>query len=262
LAPIDQAVLADAKTVMLTLLHATEMSGSKAWALETAFAYVLGRDPHTDKREAWKELQDIYQKNLTTIYPDQEDPAQSFRRVSGDAFEAFVEGYLNSNEQLKREGIRAVRLRGEDFDQLMQRLGIDDLEPKDIDMFLQGVMPDGRVELFGAVFPKASYAERIRADEYASRRLMEKGLFSVTITIDARDELGTEEHPSVKRRKINSGAFHACYSFHRGTAQGPKVRIVQCHIHGMSNPLVRDVVKTWRHFRDNKSVPTADAWPA
>ena len=87
-----------------------------------------------------------------------------------------------------------------------------DLRPRDIDFFLQGVDETGTVRVFGALFPKASYPERIRADEGASRALISKGLWSATVTLDAREELGTEEQPSVKRRTINSGAFNACYS--------------------------------------------------
>ena len=101
--------------------------------------------------------------------------------------------------------------------------------------------------MFGALFPKASYAERIRADEGASRLLMDKGLWSATITLDAREEMGTEERPSVKRQTINSGAFHGCYSFNENTQPGPKVHIVRCTERGMRrNPLIRDIMKAWR----------------
>ncbi len=156
----------------------------------------------------------------------------------------FVEEYLNSNDRLRKEGLRAVRLHGEDFKRLTAALNVD-LRPKDVDFFLQGVTESGSVRVFGALFPKASYAERIRADEGASRKLMENGLWSATVTLDAREELGTEDRPSVKRQTINRGAFHGCYSFNEHTSPGPNVHIVRCTERGMKNPLVRDIVKAW-----------------
>lgn len=232
------------RALLVLLLEAVNKEGVKAWAIQTALTYALGREPKANKKQVWKLIQSIYQNELRTSFPDQEDPAQSFRRASGDAWEAFVHDYINSNPTLQKEGIRAVRLQGDDFRKLMKSVGLS-LRPKDVDMFLQGVTEDGTVTLFGALFPKTSYAERIRADEGASRSLMGKGLWSATITLDARDELGTEEHPSVKRDTINRGAFHACYSFNEETNPGPKIHIVHCTEKGMTNPLVRDVVQEW-----------------
>lgn len=234
------------RDLLVLLLEAVNKEGVKAWAIQTALTYSLGRDPRANKKQVWKLIQSIYQHELRGSFPDQEDPAQSFRRASGDAWEAFVQDYINSNPTLQKEGIRAVRLQGEDFRKLMKSLGLS-LRPKDIDMFLQGIREDGAVLIFGALFPKSSYAERIRADEGASRTLMGKGLWSATVTLDARDELGSEDRPSVKRDTINRGAFHACYSFNEETRPGPRIHIVHCTDKGMSNPLVRDIVREWRH---------------
>lgn len=252
---LDETLSQKADYLMSMLLEATEMPGVKAWALQITFTYILARDPMINKREVWKVLQRTYQDKLRITFPGQEDPAQSFRRASGDAFEAYLEAYLNSNLLLQREGIRAVRLKGNDFAKLMSGLGILDLQPKDVDVFLQGVDEDGRITAFGAIFPKVSYAERIRADEYASRSLISKGLWSGTVTLDARNELGTETEPSVKRQKINSGAFHSCYSFNSDTAPGLRINVIDCRISTMSNPLIRDIVGAWRQFRDHHSIP-------
>ena len=185
--------------------------------------------------------------HLRDAFPDQAEPGRSYRRAAGDAWEMFVEEYINSNDLLRREGIRAVSLSGSDFENLMAALGVSDVRPRDVDLFLQGVDETGEVRIFGALFPKASYAERIRADEGASRILMGKGLWSATVTLDAREELGTETRPSVKRQTINGGAFDGCYSFNEHTEPGPKVHIVRCTERGMRNPFIRDIVAAWRN---------------
>jgi hypothetical protein len=209
-------------------------------------SFAINKYPGVNKRDIWKLIQEEYTGNLLGTFPDQVEPGQSYRRASGDAWEMFVEEYINSNQTLRKEGIRAVRLVGEDYSRLVTSLDATELRPRDVDFFLQGITPEGSVQVFGALFPKASYAERIRADEKASRLLMEKGLWSATVTLDAREELGTEDAPSVKRQTINSGAFHACYSFNEHTIPGPLVHIVRCTVRGMKNPLVRDIVHAWR----------------
>lgn len=235
----------EVRSLLLTLWKAERKPGVRAWAIHVALTYAINEDPSVNKRDIWKLIQDEYVSNLPKRFPEQAEPSQSYRRASGDAWEMFVEEYLNSNDRLRKEGIRAVRLQGEDFKRLVAALDVD-LRPKDVDFFLQGIDESGSVRVFGALFPKASYAERIRADEGASRKLMEKGLWSATVTLDAREELGTEDRPSVKRETINSGAFHGCYSFNEHTSPGPKVHIVRCTERGMRNPLVRDIVKAWR----------------
>ena len=237
-------VVAQVRRLLLTLWEAENKPGVKAWAIHVALTFAINKDPAVNKRDVWKLIQKEYVENLHQKFPDQVEPGQSYRRSSGDAWELFVEEYLNSNKVLSRKGVRAVRLAGEDFNRLTTALDVD-LRQKDVDLFLQGVTADGALKIFGALFPKASYAERIRADEGASRLLMGKGLWCATVTLDAREELGTEEHPSVKRRTINSGAFHGCYSFNEHTVPGPKVHIVKCTERGMRNPLVRDIVRDW-----------------
>ena len=235
----------EVRSLLLTLWKAERKPGVRAWAIHVALTYAINEDPSVNKRDIWKLIQDEYVANLQERFPDQAEPSQSYRRASGDAWEMFVEEYLNSNDRLRKEGLRAVRLQGEDFKRLTASLNVD-LRPRDVDFFLQGIDESGSVRVFGALFPKASYAERIRADEGASRKLMEKGLWSATVTLDAREELGTEDRPSIKRETINSGAFHGCYSFNEHTEPGPKVHIVRCTERGMKNPFVRDIVKAWR----------------
>lgn len=246
-------ISSEIRTLLLTLWQAERKPGVRAWAIHVALTYAINKDPSVNKRDIWKLIQDEYVDNLRQRFPDQQDPGQSYRRASGDAWEMFIEEYLNSNDHLRRAGIRAVRLRGEDFTKLTAALGAE-IRVRDVDFFLQGVDNNGLTRVFGALFPKASYAERIRADEPASRTLMGTGMWTASVTLDARDELGTEERPSVKRQTINNGAFDGCYSFNENTHAGPRIHIVRCTERGMRNPLIRDIIGAWRssaHLADS-----------
>lgn len=246
---MDDAFRTQIERLLLILLEATEMEGVKAWSMQIAFEYALAKAPHLNRKDVWKLIEQVYEENLKQLFPGQRDPAQSFRRASGDAFEAYVQAYLNSSSILQNEGIQAVRLRGKDFAGLMGRLGLP-LRVKDVDLFLQGIGDEGIPRIFGALFPKASYAERIRADEGASRALMNTGLWSATVTLDARGELGTEERPSVKRQTINNGAFNACFSFNSETSPGPRIYVVDPREHTLGrNPFIAGIVHAWRAFK-------------
>ena len=249
---MDANLAGQIKLLLVTLWEAERKPSVRAWAIYVALTFAINKFPEVNKREIWKLIQDEYTGNLLAAFPEQKEPGQSYRRTSGDAWEMFVEEYLNSNGVLREEGIRAVRLTGQDFNRLVAALGAQDLRPKDVDFFLQGVKQDGTLQIFGALFPKASYAERIRADEAASRRLMDTGLWCATITLDAREELGTEQKPSVKRLTINNGAFHGCYSFNEHTEPGPNIHIVQCTVRGKRNPLVRDIARAWQARIDSQ----------
>jgi len=235
---------ADLQILLSLLLRARNVQRAKAWSIATTLTWALGRRPDLNPTEAWNTIKEAYQANLKAASPEQEGPARSFRRASGQAFELFVLYYLNSNPVLTKRGIRAVELAGDDFDALMHQLDLQ-LRPKDINIFLQGIQASGVPKIFGALFPKASYAERIRADEGASRALIGKGLWSATVTLDARNELGTEANPSVKRETINRGGFLACYSFNRQTNPGGRVFTIDIRAKGLGNPLIRDLVKAW-----------------
>lgn len=237
------------KQLLLILLEATEMERVKQWALQVAFQYCLERFPDVNSTLLWTKIKEVYTKNLRLSFPEQEEPGQSYRRASGDAFETYLIEYLNNIPALEKTGIRALRLKGDAFVNFMNSLGltINDIREKDVDIFLQGVTSKGNVKIFGAIFPKASYAERIRADEGASRKLMAKNLLSITVTLDARNELGTEEAPSVKRNTINNGGFDSCFSFNKDTVEGGKIRVIDPRKKtASSNSLVKIILEAWQ----------------
>jgi hypothetical protein len=234
--------------LLLLLLEATGMESVKQWALQVTFQYALERFPGVNSKDLWISIKEIYTKNLHQSFPQQEEPGQSYRRASGDAFETYLIEYLNNIPALEKAGIRALRLKGDAFPNFIRSLDLspNEIREKDVDIFLQGITKEGVVKIFGAIFPKASYAERIRADEGASRKLMSKGLLSLTVTLDARSELGTEETPSVKRRTINGGAFNACYSFNKETVEGGRIKVVDPRKKSpSSNALIKHVLTAW-----------------
>ena len=152
---MNSDVATQVRTLLLTLWEAQNKPGVKAWAIHVALTFAINKDPTVNKRDVWKLIQQEYVANLRQKFPDQVEPGQSYRRSSGDAWELFVEEYLNSNEVLRRRGVRAVRLAGEDFTRLINALDVN-LRPKDVDLFLQGVTAQGTLQIFGALFPKAS----------------------------------------------------------------------------------------------------------
>ena len=200
----EEHIVEQVRGLLTTLWEAERKPGVRAWAIRVALTFAINKHPNVNKRDLWKLIQNEYVGNLQAAFPDQTEPGQSYRRAAGDAWEMFVEEYINSNVALRREGIRAVQLQGTDFTNLAKALDVE-VRARDVDLFLQGVDATGAVRIFGALFPKASYAERIRADEGASRALMERGLWSATVTLDAREELGTEDRPSVKPESTEGG---------------------------------------------------------
>lgn len=246
---MNQVEIEKLKQLLLLLLEATAMESVKQWALQVTFQYALERFPGTNSKDLWTSIKEIYTRNLHQSFPQQEEPGQSYRRASGDAFETYLIEYLNNIAALEKAGIRALRLKGDAFPNFIKSLDLspNEIREKDVDFFLQGVTKKGVVKIFGAIFPKASYAERIRADEGASRRLMSKGLLSLTVTLDARNELGTEEEPSVKRQTINNGAFEACYSFNMETVDGGRIRVVDPRKKTpSSNALIKHILEAWK----------------
>jgi len=236
------------KQLLLLLLEATEMESVKQWSLYITFQYCLERFPNINSKDLWVLIKQIYTQNLKLSFPDQEEPGQSYRRTSGDAFESYLLEYINNIPTIEKAGIRAIRLKGNSFENFINSLGIsvDEIREKDVDIFLQGIKPNGQITIFGALFPKASYAERIRADEGASRKLISKGLLSITVTLDARDELGSEEQPSVKRKTINGGGFDACFSLNTDTISGGRIFVIDPRKKSISNnQLVKMIINTW-----------------
>lgn len=236
------------KQLLLLLLEANEMESVKQWSIHVTFQYCLERFPNINSKDLWVMIKNIYTQNLKLSFPEQEEPGQSYRRTSGDAFESYLIEYINNIPAIEKAGLRAIRLKGNAFENFITSLGIstEEIREKDVDIFLQGVNPNGQVVIFAALFPKASYAERIRADEGASRKLMAKNLLSITVTLDARDELGSEENPSVKRKTINGGGFDACFSFNSETIEGGRIKVIDPRKKSLSsNSLVKLIINNW-----------------
>ena len=187
------------RLLLMTLWEAERKPGVRAWAIHVALTFAINKDPDVNKRDVWKLIQDEYVNNLF-MFPDQREPGQSYRRAAGDAWEMFVEEYLNTNYVLRRSGVKVVRLRGDDFHRFISALGLPDIRVKDVDLFLQGIDESGVARVFGACSPKP---------------VMPILLYFIL--------MGTEENPSVKRQTINRGIQRVLFIF-----AGPLVHIVRC----------------------------------
>ena len=107
---VEAEISNQVRTLLLTLWEAQRKPSVRAWAIHVALTFAINKYPGVNKRDIWKLIQDEYTAHLQDAFPDQREPGQSYRRASGDAWEMFVEEYLNSNDELRKTGIRAVRL--------------------------------------------------------------------------------------------------------------------------------------------------------
>lgn len=144
------------KQLLVLLLEANEMESVKQWSLHITFQYCLERFPKINSKDLWVNIKEIYTQNLKLSFPEQEEPGQSYRRASGDAFESYLIEYINTIPAIEKAGIRAIRLRGNAFENFISslNLSIEEIREKDVDIFLQGVKPNGQVTILLLYSPK------------------------------------------------------------------------------------------------------------
>ncbi len=160
---------------------------------------------------------------------------QSWKRVSGDAFEFVVrtayEPRLHAYKIVLRRpipqdavtlGLRELAIGGSKTDLILERIDVDESS-------VLGVAHT----IFGVVHCKASLAERLSDDAPASKALIDRGYWSVEATMDAkmfppphgdavvRGELQrprSQNRGGDKRRYFEiAGQFNGCYSFNLRT---------------------------------------------
>lgn len=153
---------------------------------------------------------------------------QSWKRVSGDAFEYVVR--MIYEPRLHASGIVFRRATAQDAVALgLRELAIGGSKT---DLILERI-DDGTNTVFGVVHCKASLAERLSDDAPASKSLIDRGYWSVEATMDAkmfppphgdavvRGELQrprSADRGGDKRRYFEvAGQFSGCYSFNLRT---------------------------------------------
>jgi hypothetical protein len=154
-----------------------------------------------------------------------QDPAQSWKRASGDALEAVIQRWYTPvfaphqieiemlfNDSLRKAALEAMSISKE--------VGAGKLDMA----FYARIGKQDRV-IVGGLHVKGSLAERVSDDVPTSRAMMKKGFLSPLWTLDVksfpppqgdlinRGELGSPAQPSEKRKYVeHHGDFDNCYS--------------------------------------------------
>ena len=187
-----------------------------------------------------------------------------WKRVSGFALERALSSIYTP--RLAKYGLQMTRLTSREAQACLDRRHID-INPTKADLFLTGEK-DGRWRLFGVAHVKASIAERIQDDVPASVSIMDAGLVSIILTMDAKSyppphgdcvnygELGGRSAGSdklrIKRDYIEiHGQFDGLFSFNLRTPESPAVTESGKRIHTLSlsesqpDKLVRFIREAW-----------------
>ena len=206
----------------------------------------------------------IYLRDYTKTQAD-----RSWVRAGGEAFELFLQGHYNpllrphdvelqwlSNDELRKSALEEMGIHGE-------------VGGSKLDIALYGKVGAKRV-IFGGIHAKLSLAERVSDDVPCSVAMMNKGMVSYLLTLDAksfppptgdlinRGELGSTLAPSDKRNYIElHGSFDACFSYNLRTTPSSGTTASGRNIYVSTfNPaadrLPAEIVRAWKAFQANK----------
>jgi hypothetical protein len=127
---------------------------------------------------------DLWQHVMYRIFIESGKNEQSWKRASGQAFEySFIEIY---NPLLEPYGIKMTVMSNSSATNALEAMELTGvIAPSKIDILLEGKR-NNEWKIFGVVHAKTSIAERIKDDAPASHVIMEKGYFSVLVTLDSK----------------------------------------------------------------------------
>ncbi len=198
--------------------------------LSDVFWQLLAHCPEANPSDLWHHV--IYREYLKTKFGT--NPAQSWVRTSGEAFEIVIE--RSYAKQFSRHGFRIRTLFSKRQKQeVLQRMGIWELVGSEkLDLVIEargrgvGIVED--YGIIGGIHAKASLAERVSDDIPASRIMMEHNFASILCTLDVksfpppngdlvnRGELGTPSRPTDKRKYVEEhGDFSVCLTYNHRT---------------------------------------------
>lgn len=221
------------------LQHEEQISNGVA----RAFVELTKRHPMVNPSDIWQHI--IYRYLITKKGWSE----QRWKRVSGFALErAFIEIY---RERLSPLHLRMRILTSTEANKILETIGIHDIKSSKIDLFIEGEISPNNWIVFGAAHVKSSIAERIQDDVPASVALMEHGILSVALTMDAKSyppphgncinygELGGRtmdiDKNRIKRNYIEiDGQFDGLFSFNLRTPPSPENTISGKRIFTMS----------------------------
>ena len=251
----------------LDALLITESKVSNAVA--RSYVSIVKSCPDANPSDLWQHI--IYRHLLNSGWSD-----NRWKRVSGYALEqAFMFIY---NPLLTPHGLRMRSFTAKEANNFLEPLGISTPAPK-VDLFLEGHVANniptlGGWKIFGGVHVKASIAERIQDDVPASLSLMQAGLLSIVLTMDAKSyppphgdcinygELGGRsvgiDKIRIKRDYIErQGQFDGLFSFNTRTPPSPRNTLSGKRIYTVSpnepqpDPLVSFLINQWRTHISN-----------
>lgn len=194
-------------------------------AVAKSYVAIVALCPRANPSDLWQQI--VYRHLLASGWSD-----NKWKRVSGYALERALS--LVYRSQLAQHGLRMVQLPAAEVKAELEKWKID-VAPSKTDLLLQG-KSSGEWRLLGAAHVKASIAERIQDDVPASSALMDAGLVSVILTMDAKSwppphgdcvnygELGGRQmertQQRIKRDYVEvHGQFDALFSFNLRTPE-------------------------------------------
>jgi hypothetical protein len=213
--------------------------------------------PNANPADLWVHL--VYRQFLNQY--KRSDPAQSWKRVSGQALEHLLASIYQPRLTEHRITLRpSTRADAVAFGLIKRGLG-----SAKTDLILEGSSGD-MIYPFGVVHCKASIAERLTDDVPVSMVLMRKKIWSVIATMDAKmfppphgdgivnGELGLNARD--KRRYFEiAGQFSGCYSFNLRTPPSPPKTKSGRRINTLSfterqpDLFVKDICDAWSAFK-------------
>ena len=198
-------------------------------AIAKGYLEIVDMCPEANPSDLWQQI--VYRYALSIGWND-----NKWKRVSGFALERALSFFYEPI--LVEYNMRMVNPPITEIEQELSNLSVD-VPPSKTDLLLQSNKPSGW-HLFGAVHVKASIAERIQDDVPASVSLMDAGLISVILTMDAKSfppphgdcvnygELGgrnvsSKHNPQrIKRDYVEKyGQFDALFSYNLRTPESP-----------------------------------------
>jgi len=194
-------------------------------AIALAFLHLLRKCPDANASDLWHHV--VYRQYLEILpkYRPQ-DPAQSWKRASGDALEVVIQRWYApvlapheiEIEMLVNDSLREASLKAMSIN--------EEVGAGKLDMAFYARMGKQDRVIIGGLHVKGSLAERVSDDVPTSRAIMmNRGFLSPLWTLDVksfpppqgdlvnRGELGSPDQPSEKRKYIEQhGDFDNCYS--------------------------------------------------
>lgn len=262
LAPDDYLTLETKITSIYRRLN-NGAGGKNRQAIFEALNLAIHTFPDVNPSDLYHHI--VYRLYLREYTKTQAD--RSWVRAGGEALELFLQEHYNNI--LKETGVRLPWLYNNALKEAaLAEMGISsEVGGSKLDIALYGIDTQGISRVFGGIHVKASLAERVSDDVPCSLIMMNKGLVSYLLTLDAksfpppngdlvnRGELGTLNSPSDKRAYIEShGSFDACFSYNlrtvpSGTTTTSGKRIYTSTFNPKTDPLPGIVLAAYQHAR-------------